>query len=188
MDVVRDPDAKLVDLEDEIESEQSGTTTTKNVTPIKFMKIEPKGEDLLQELRVRLQQEQKKLDEQEMEQEKLYEQKIRREITEEEEEADRTQIGGPNPSIVRDTCTKFDFTTGRWPRGMTTRGDMAYKSEFDKKYLKVYRLGLIFLPLPYPNKIDSLLFNNPYIGLMQKQIELAKSEVQPIHSHHGGDV
>jgi len=148
LDIVRDPDAKLVDLEDEIESEQSGESTSKVASGFKFQKIEPKGEDLLQELRVRQQQEQKKMDEQELEQERVYEQKIRREITEEEEEADRTQIGGPNPSIVRDTCTKFDFTTGRWPRGMTTRGDMAYKSEFDKKYLKVYRLGLMFLPLP----------------------------------------
>jgi hypothetical protein len=93
-----------------------------------------------------------------MEQERVYEQKIRRELTEEEEEADRTQIGGPNPSIVRDTCTRFDFTTGRWPRGMTTRGDMAYKSEFDKKHLKVYRLGLIFLPLPYRYFFYKLLF------------------------------
>jgi len=154
LDVVRDPDAKLIDLEDEIESEQSGSSTGKVAAGFKFQKIAPKGADLLQDLRTRLQLEQKKLDEQELEQERVYEQKIRREIIEEEEEADRTQIGGPNPSIIRETCTKFDFTTGKWPRGMTTRGDMAYKSEFEKKYLKIYRLGLIFLPLPLsqPNK------------------------------------
>jgi len=32
---------------------------------------------------------------------------------------------------------------------MTTRGDMAYKSEFEKKFLKVYKLGVIFLSLPF---------------------------------------
>lgn len=54
---MRDPDAKLIDLEDEIESEQSGTqNTNNNKVNFKFQKIEPKGEDLLQELRVRLQQ------------------------------------------------------------------------------------------------------------------------------------
>lgn len=94
-----------------------------------------------------------------MTKEREYEQKIRRELTEEEEEVDRTQVGGPNPSLIRENCTKFDFTTGRRPRGMTTRGDCTYKSEFEKKYLKVYRLGLLFLPLPYPtinNKVDVL--------------------------------
>ena len=57
LDIVRDPDAKLIDLEDEIESEQSGSgsSTNKVATGFKFQKIEPKGEDLLQELRVRLQ-------------------------------------------------------------------------------------------------------------------------------------
>jgi len=96
-----------------------------------------------------LQAEEKKAEEEELERERVYEQKIRREITEEEDIADMSQIGGPNPKIVSDTCVKFDFTTGRWPRGMTTRGDMAYKAEFDNKYLKVYRLGLIFLQLPF---------------------------------------
>jgi hypothetical protein len=56
LDIVRDPDAKLIDLEDEIESEQSGSSTSKVATGFKFQKIEPKGEDLLQELRVRQQQ------------------------------------------------------------------------------------------------------------------------------------
>jgi len=156
LDIVRDPDAKIIDLEDEIESEQSGSSSRKATTPgnFKFVKIEPKGEDLLQELRARVQQEQKKAEEEELALEHAYEQKVRREITEEEEEADRTQIGGPNPIMIREGCTRFDFTTGRRPRGMTTRGDLTYKSEFERKYLKVYRLGLLFLPLPFsePNK------------------------------------
>lgn len=114
--------------------------------------IQPKGHDQLKELRERQQVEQKRVEEEEMEREREFEQKIRRELMEEEEALDRAQEGGPNPKMIGDGCIKYDFTTGRRPLQMSVRGDIGYKNEFERKYLKVYRLAMVFLPIPFAQR------------------------------------
>jgi hypothetical protein len=35
---------------------------------------------------------------------------------------------------------------------MSVRGDIGYKNELDRKYLKVYRLAMLFLPIPFAQR------------------------------------
>jgi len=146
VEMVRDPDAKLEDLDKESESDEIDKATS---SILELGSIQPKGHDELKELQEKQQVEQKRIEEEEMEREREFEQKILREITEEEEALDLIQEGGPNPKMIGDGCLKYDFTTGRRPLRMTTRGDIGYKDELDLKYLKVYSLSMLFLPIPF---------------------------------------
>jgi hypothetical protein len=66
----------------------------------------------------------------------------------EEEELDRQQEGGPNPSVSED-AVRFDFSTGRLPRRIASRGDAVYKTdEVIGKYLSVCPLSMLFATLP----------------------------------------
>jgi hypothetical protein len=66
----------------------------------------------------------------------------------EEEEQDRQQEGGPNPS-VSDDAVRFDFSTGRLPRRISSRGDAVYKTdEVIGKYLSVCPQSMLFATLP----------------------------------------
>lgn len=67
---------------------------------------------------------------------------------EEEDEMDRLQEGGPNPSVSED-LVRFDFSTGRLPRRIASRGDAVYKTdEVIGKYLSVCPLSMVFATLP----------------------------------------
>lgn len=35
---------------------------------------------------------------------------------------------------------------------MATRGDIGYKDEYDRKFLKVYRQAMLFLPVPFAQR------------------------------------
>ena len=103
-----------------------------------FTRIKPKGEE---ELRLLLEQqlaEERRVEEDDLKQTAAEEERIKSEIDREEEMKDLMQEGGPNPRIHPDSI-RYNFTTGRRPRGMTTRGDLAYQSEGDASYLKVYK-------------------------------------------------
>ena len=116
-----------------------------------FTRIKPKGEE---ELRLLLEQqlaEERRVEEDDLNQTAAEEERIKSEIDREEEMKDLMQEGGPNPRIHPDSI-RYNFTTGRRPRGMTTRGDLAYQSEGDASYLKVYKGSMLFLPLQFsPN-------------------------------------
>ncbi|MBK9643467.1 MAG: hypothetical protein IPO72_19865 [Saprospiraceae bacterium] len=116
-----------------------------------FTRIKPKGEE---ELRLLLEQqlaEERRVEEDDLKQTAAEEERIKSEIDREEEMKDLMQEGGPNPRIHPDSI-RYNFTTGRRPRGMTTRGDLAYQSEGDASYLKVYKGSMLFLPLQFsPN-------------------------------------
>jgi hypothetical protein len=99
VDIVRDPDAKLEDLDKESESDEMGGKSGSS-SILELGAIQPKGHDQLKELRERQQVEQKRVEEEEMEREREFEQKIRRELMEEEEAFDRAQEGGPNPKMI----------------------------------------------------------------------------------------
>jgi len=64
----------------------------------------------------------------------------------------------------------FDFTTGRVPRHMTSRGDYAFKQDVGSKFLKVYRGGLLFLGVPFGNNGGGRLMNN-YSVLMEIKVD-----------------
>jgi hypothetical protein len=98
VDIVRDPDAKLEDLDKESESDEMSKSDGSSI--LELGSIQPKGHDQLKELRERQQIEQKHIEEEEMEREREFEQKIRRELIEEEEAFDRAQEGGPNPKMI----------------------------------------------------------------------------------------
>jgi len=145
VEMVRDPNAKLEELEEEDET-QDGSNKPLGV---EFGAITPKGEEELKALKEKQQAEEKRLEEEELAKEKEFEQKIRREIDEEEDLIDRTQEGGPNPKLLGEGCIKYDFTTGRRPRDVQCRGDIAYKPLFEKKFLKVFKTAMLFIPIPF---------------------------------------
>eukprot|EP01087_Luapelamoeba_hula_P004848 TRINITY_DN1482_c0_g1_i1.p1 TRINITY_DN1482_c0_g1~~TRINITY_DN1482_c0_g1_i1.p1 ORF type:complete len:4317 (-),score=602.49 TRINITY_DN1482_c0_g1_i1:51-13001(-) len=171
LDMVRDPDAKLDDSEDG-DSAQDGSITT---TLLEFFETppKPKGEEELKQLMEKQLTETKAQEEGELQKEREFEQKIRREIREEEEEADRKQEGGPNPKIIGDGFIRYDFTTGRRPRDMTCRGDIAYKSEYGTaQYLKVYKQSVLFLPIPFVPPADHIGKRfNQYTVTMQVMLD-----------------
>ena len=179
--MVRDPDAKLEDLAEEDETQDAS-----NKPLVEFGVILPKGEEELKALKESQHADEKRLEEEELAKEKEFEQKIRREIDEEEEIADRTQEGGPNPKLLGEGCIKFDFTTGtirpytyfvviaaailnffpfsgRRPRDVACRGDITYKPLFEKKFLKVYKQALLFIPIPFPASKSRLSPIPPYV-------------------------
>lgn len=109
LEMVRDPDAKLEELAEEDETQDASNKPL----GLEWGVIVPKGEEELKALKEKQQAEEKRLEEEEIAKEKEFEQKIRREIIEEEEIADRTQEGGPNPKLLGEGCIKYDFTTGK---------------------------------------------------------------------------
>ena len=133
-----------------------------------FTRIKPKGEE---ELRLLLEQqlaEERRVEEDDLKQTAAEEERIKSEIDREEEMKDLMQEGGPNPRIHPDSI-RYNFTTGRRPRGMTTRGDLAYQSEGDASYLKVYKGSMLFLPLQFsPNGSGKKL--NQYTVTMEIQL------------------
>jgi len=74
--------------------------------------------------------------------------KIQAEIDHYYQDMDAKQPGGPNPK--KDTnWIRYDFTTGRRPYKLTTRGDIEYKPLEGKKFLKVHKSSCLFLPVPF---------------------------------------
>jgi len=143
LEMVRDPDSKLEDLEQENESQGdlSGQFNAEEFAP-----IVPKGEEELRKLMLQQQQEEKKIAEDEINREQKREENYNKRVSEDEARYN-------NPRIIREGCIYFDFSTGRRPFGMTTRGNTDYKSDqFDKYYLKIFPEAMIFLPLPFTSK------------------------------------
>jgi len=69
----------------------------------------------------------------------------------------------------------YDFTTKRIPRGMTSRGDYAYKTDsLGASYMKVYRLGILFLPLPFTSNGGGRLVNRYSVVL-----QISLDEIPP---------
>lgn len=66
--------------------------------------------------------------------------------------------GGPNPKIDN-TSIRYDFTTGRRPRGLTSRGDLSYQTAHGETFLKVFKFGSLFLPVPFPGNAGGSLLN-----------------------------
>jgi len=116
--------------------------------PSDFKRVEPKGEKELEALRDKLATEEKQQEEQEKKYEQAREAKIQAEIDKYYQELDLKQPGGPNPK-KGSNWIRYDFTTGRRPYQMTTRGDIAYKTKEEKQYLQVYKLSCLFLPIPF---------------------------------------
>ncbi len=79
-------------------------------------KIQPKGEKELRELQEKLLADEKAAEDAERARENLDELRIKREISEEDRLADEKQPGGPNPKVDVGKV-RYDFTTGRPPRG-----------------------------------------------------------------------
>lgn len=146
-----------------------------------FTRIKPKGEE---ELRLLLEQqlaEERRVEEDDLKQTAAEEERIKSEIDREEEMKDLMQEGGPNPRIHPDSI-RYNFTTGRRPRGMTTRGDLAYQSEGDASYLKVYKGSMLFLPLQFsPNGSGKKL--NQYTVTMEIQLRLLPPLPRLLQSH-----
>jgi len=90
--------------------------------------------------------------------------KLKKEIELELDELDK--IHGSNPIINWELGSAlFDFTTGRVPRHMTSRGDYSYKKDGGKTYLKVYKLGILFLQIPFNSNGGGRLINRYTITL-----------------------
>jgi hypothetical protein len=108
----------------------------------------PKGEDILRELQLQLTRQDEEEEAQENAAETEQELAIQREIEVEEDESDRLQEGGPNPSIAGDVV-RFDFSTGRLPRRVSARGDVIYKDDqVLGKFLSVCPMSLLFISVP----------------------------------------
>ena len=150
LDMVRDPDATLEDLEKEHLG--GGDAVAAGAATAELVRIEPKGAEELRVLQEELSLQEKEQEELEAAREQEQELKIRRVLSAEERERDMQQVGGPNPKIGIDNV-RYDFSTGRRPRLMQARGDFSYQgggSGDPETFVKVYAPGVFFLPTPVP--------------------------------------
>lgn len=85
----------------------------------------------------------------EIESEGKEEKRIRDELEAEEDERDRTQEGGRNPKIGFDFAN-YNFTTGRFPRRVSTRGDCSYRTDGSSlTYLKIFKEAILMIATPF---------------------------------------
>jgi len=109
--------------------------------------LEPKGEDELRELLEQREREQRLREEAELEKERRQDSTVENALEAIAWAEAMSQPGGPNPSVSENEM-RFSFTTGAHPYKMQFRGDMAYKVHLGEKYLKLYRLACLILPIP----------------------------------------
>jgi Ca2+-binding EF-hand superfamily protein len=151
LEIVRDPDANFDDIEKEHESSESSGKFGE------FQRIEPKAVQEILQLEMQLAEEEKKIEEEELKNEKDKEAEIMMKIEAEEIEQDLMQQGGPNPKIDYDIGNvKYDFTTGRRPRGLTSRGDFAFQNSFGDKFTLVHVGGMLFVLIPFSSEKSPL--------------------------------
>jgi len=100
------------------------------------------------------------------------------------------QEGGPNPKIDVGKI-RFDFTTSRYPRGMASSGDIAYKSDgaaSSNKYLKVYRGASLTLPIPFPKNGSGFYLNQYSITMEVKLDEWPEKQLALLQMSNLGEV
>ena len=146
--MLRDPLAPLDDGDREAEcgGEQAVAAAAKGAQQSAFSRIQPKGDAEIEVVMAAMRAEEKRVEEEELREEKESEAKIASEIRQEEEEADRRQEGGPNPSIDTDRI-RYDFSVGRRPRLLAVRGDIAHKGEGSRRHTKLFKGTTLTLPI-----------------------------------------
>ncbi|CAM9096792.1 unnamed protein product, partial [Heterosigma akashiwo] len=112
--------------------------------------VEPKDEELLRRLREERAKRALEAEAQELEAEAAEEARVAGELRAEEDAADAAQEGGRNPK-VEGTNVHYTFSTGRRPRGMTSRGDFKYEAAGagEGQVLRAFPGCVLFLPLPF---------------------------------------
>lgn len=97
--------------------------------------------------------------------------RIQAELEMEEDERDRAQEGGRNPKISGDMI-RYDFSTGRRPRRIATRGDIAYRPDesANKQFLKVFAPCVLFLEVPFGGNCGGTRLNQ-YTVTMEVMFE-----------------
>lgn len=168
VDILADPDkqgtdADIQDLEETFTSDSmaqnaahapTATVDASGPTPslqrqFSLTPVEPKGEAELSELQNAIMRREEEEERAETEDEGKEEARIRSELEAEEDEKDRNQEGGRNPKIGPDSA-QYDFSTGRMPRFLNTRGDCNYRNDgMEQTYLKVFKQGVLLVRNPF---------------------------------------
>ena len=156
-------------LRDDEDDDPESSTFKPGFLRLSTIEIQPKGEEELRLLREEILLQERRQEEEELRKESEEENKIQREIKEEEDKFYEEK--GENPIVLLDSI-RYDFND-YIPRGMTSRGDYAFKDDHvtNSRYLKVYKLGVLFLPIPFgPNAGGKRI--NRYTVTMHIRLEL----------------
>jgi len=175
VEILRDPDVKEDD-------DSASADSSKDVKNVEFTRIQPKGEKELLALKETRALESKKEDDMLKQKEAEEEAKIRSQIEEEEYKKDLQAGGAPNPLILvgdKSSTIRFDFTTGRAPRGMGTRGDYAFKPADGRKFVKVFPNSELLLPVQFSKNAGGEALNQ-YTITMECKLDALPSQRQAL--------
>ena len=146
LDPLAPPDAREREAEGGGETAEPAAAAAHGAQQSTFTRIQPKGEAEIEVVMADMRAEEKRIEEEEMRSEKEEEAKIASEIRQEEEEADRKQQGGPNPLIDTDSI-RYDLSSGRRPRLLAVKGDIAHKGEGSRRHTKLFKSTSLILPI-----------------------------------------
>ncbi|SPR02027.1 EF-hand domain-containing protein [Plasmodiophora brassicae] len=184
-DMIRQP----YDDEGGVETSALGSPTATGVGHLSASatRLQPKGEDILRSLKQARDLEESAEEEREAQRERDEERRIRERLLEAELEMDAAQAGGHNPKITNEQIY-VDFTTRRRPRGVKSLDDIVYASDSYSTWLRVLRLGSLFLPLPFQGNGGGTHLNS-YTMTMEILVEQLPSDKTALitierHSQH----